>query len=685
MKTLRVALTVAALVAAENDASTQILPDRPFVLNSTYWSAPLVGGPSIDDQAAIATDAAGNIYVAVGDLDVWISKFDPAGRLLSLAVYGGSATDAVNAIAVDPFGNVVIVGRTISTDLPLVNPIQSTFLGAGCGEFGGTCWDGFVAKINPANSQVLFASYLSTNGDDSANDVAVDRHSNIYVAGTANGGFANTTPLRPAQGPDAFVGKIPSSGRRFTYLTHLGGFFEDSGNGIAIDAAGNAYVTGTAGSDNFPTLNPIRAARENFGNDGFVTKLDPAGAIVYSTYLGGNGEDHGEDVAVDAAGHAYVVGSTGSSNFHLANPSQLFLRGFNDAFVAKLAPSGSSLVFSTYLGGSERERLPIDFSRAILKVALDADGNSYVTGITRSEDFPARFPVQPFGGGVCLDIPAFVLRACPDAYLSKFDRDGRLTFSTTIGGSREDRGRGVALGPNGIAYVVGVTGSPDFPLRSPRQAALIGPSDAFITTIATAPLGCQLPAPAQVTPAGGIFGQPTFSWQPVAGAEQYAVTAVKTGDTVMMGTPPVLTLGTTTATSLTPSTPLPDGDYTWYVTAWNRVCGWGAQSRGLSFTLPGHCPTPAAVPVSPIGGAAAANPTRFDWTLPGPSIAAFSAVVILQADGRVVKVLPSSGTTVTNPDTQSRGTHTWYVVTFNSTCGFAVSAPATYQNTGGTQ
>lgn len=675
MQTLRFVLIVAALIGAEHTASTQILPDRPFVLRSTYW-----GGPLADDQAAVATDAAGNLYVAAGDADVWVSKFDPAGRLLALAVYGGGATDAVNAIAIDPFGNVVIAGRTLSTDLPLVNPIQSTFLGAGCGEFGGTCWDGFVAKIDPASGQVLFASYLSTTGDDSANDVAVDMHSNIYVTGTAGGGFANTTPLRPAQGPDAFVAKIPSSGRRFTYITHLGGFFEDSGHGIAIDGGGNAYVTGVAGSDNFPTLNPIRASRENFGNDAFVTKLGPAGEIVYSTYLGGNGEDYGEDIAVDASGHAYVVGNTGSSNFHLANPNQLFLRGFNDVFVAKLAPSGSSLVFSTYLGGAQREKFPFDFSQSVLKVALDPAGNSYVTGITGSPDFPARFPVQPFGGGLCLDIPFFELRPCPDAFLSKFDRDGRLTFSTPIGGSRDDRGRGVALGANGIAYVVGTTSSPDFPLRSPLQTSLSGLADAFITAIATEPLGCQLPAPVQLTPTGGIFEQPTFSWQPVAGAEQYAVTAVKIGDLVMTGTPSVMTLGTTAGTSLTPPTPLPEGDYTWHVMAWNRICGWGAQSRGLTFTLPGSCPAPAAIPVSPIGAAGGNNPVRFEWTVPGPSIAAFSIVAVQTADGRFVARYPSIGTTLTLPETEplTRGTYTWYVLTWNSTCGFTASPPATF-------
>ena len=683
MKILRCVLTAAAFIGAEHVASTQILPDRPFVLGSTYW-----GGPNSEDHAAIATDAAGNAYVAVGGADVSITKFDPAGRPVSVALYGGSSSEAVAAIAVDATGRVVIVGRTFSTDLPVVNPIQPNFHNAGCGEFGGTCSDGFVARIDPASGQVLFASYLGTlAGQDMVKDVVVDGGNNIYLTGESVGGFANAPSVRqPSGGLEAFVAKIPAAGGVFTYLTYLGGSFEDGGNGIAIDAAGNAYVTGSTGSSNFRVVNPIQAARENFSNYAFVTKLGPTGAIVYSTYLGGVGEDHGQDISVDSLGHAYVAGTTGSTNFPVVSPVQPFLRGFNDAFVAKLAPSGSSLLFSTYLGGHERERSAFDFSPSTMKLALDSAGNAYVTGMTRSLDFPTVSPVQAHGGGICVELPDFQPFPCSEAFLSKFDRDGRLLFSTTIGGINNERGRGVALGPSGIAYVVGVTSSANFPVRTPLQGSLSGPSDAFITKISTAPPVCQLPAPVQLAPAGGVFeSQPIFSWLPVAGAEAYAATAVNIGHSVLTGLPPVRVLGVTNLTAVTPAAPLADGDYTWQVTAWNRTCGWGATSRPVSFTLPGTCPTPAATLVSPIGGATANNPTTYEWTTPGPGIAGLSVVLILNPIGRFVAQYPVVGNRVTAPTGLSTGDYTWFVLTWNSTCGFTASAPATYRNSGGTQ
>ena len=224
MKTLRFVLTTAVLCAAEHAASTQILPDRPFVLGSTYW-----GGPGTEDYTAIATDAAGNAYVAVGGADVVVSKFDPAGRLVSVAAYGGSGAEAVTAVAVDAIGRVVIAGRTISPDLPLVNPIQPAFHAAGCGEFGGICSDGFVARIDPSTSQVSFATYLGTAaGQDTVTDVAVDATNNIFVTGEVVGAFDNGVPVRPAAGgSDAFVATIPQAGGVFTYLTYLGGSFED--------------------------------------------------------------------------------------------------------------------------------------------------------------------------------------------------------------------------------------------------------------------------------------------------------------------------------------------------------------------------------------------------------------------------------------------------------------------------
>ena len=702
MSALRFVLAAFLLIGMEHTVSTEPIPDRPFLVSSTFW-----GGSASERFATVTVDAAGNVYVAgltgstnfprtvstlpaLGGTEVFISKFDPAGGLVFSTVFGGSSSDEVKAIAIDADGNIIVVGDTFSSDLPVVNAIQPAFHRSGCGgEFGGICSDGFVAKIDPTGQRLLFSSYLGALGLDEALDVAVDGAGNIYVTGATNSPtFEGATPLRDFGGTqDAFVAKIPPGGGSFSYFTYLGGSSEESGNGIAVDAAGNVYVTGVTSSQNFPTLNPIQARSENFSTSAFVTKLDPTGSIVYSTYLGGNSQDTGLGIGIDSSGSAYVVGFTWSTNFPTANAQQQFLRGQNDVFVAKLSPSGSSLVYSTFLGGNSREQLFPDLQEIFavpLDIAVDAAGNAYVSGSTQSNDFPSVFALYPFGGGSCLvepPIPPFATEPCPDAFVTKLDTTGKLMFSTPIGGSGDDRGRGVAATPDGIVYVVGTTLSPDFPVKAPLQANLAGSADAFIVKISTAPPACQLSAPVQLSPAGGIFEErPTFSWEAVAGADGYAVITSSFADVVLTGTPPTRLLGLTSETSLTPPEPLAPGDYIWSVLPFSSTCGVGRSSAGASFTLPGNCPLTPATQISPVGGAQVNNPVLLRWSSSGPAVLSLSIVVILTVEtGQFTAFYATAESSFTIPMTMSAGNYQWFVVTWNSTCGPVISGPAQFR------
>jgi hypothetical protein len=203
--------------------------------------------------------------------------------------------------------------------------------------------------------------------------------------------------LQPASAGtyDAFLTKLDAAGTALVYSTYLGGSEDDRSSRIAVDTAGNAYVTGTTNSPDFPTKNPLQPAHGGGFSDPFVTKLNAAGsALVYSTYLGGSGGEFGAAIAVDSDGNAYVTGQTSSPDFPIKNPLQSTLHGI-DAFVTKLNAVGSALVYSTYLGGNETA-----FGDVASSVAVDAAGNAYVTGFTESPDFPTQNPLQPaYAGG----------------------------------------------------------------------------------------------------------------------------------------------------------------------------------------------------------------------------------------------------------------------------------------------
>ncbi len=383
--------------------------------------------------------------------------------VLEYSTYLGGSNDSFGQkTVVDDAGNAYITGRTSSLDFPTKDALQPTY--------GGGSDDAFIIKINAEGSAVIYSTYLGGSGNDRGRAIAIDSAGNAYVTGRTNSlDFPLQNPLQPVYGGgdfDGFISKLNADGSALIYSTYFGGSGTGDVRGIAVDAAGNAYVSGRTNSLDFPVVNAIQPTYGGDPFDGFVVKINADGsAFIFSTYLGGNGDDDASDIAIDQDNNVYITGLTTSTNFPLANPLQSTLKGAQDIFISKIAANGSSFIYSTYLGGSNVER-----GRDI---AVDTDGNAYITGNTNSLDFPIKDALQPtYGGG------------SEDAFVTKINADGSsLVYSTYLGGSGEDRGRGIALGPGNTAYVTGFTSSTDFPLVNPIQDTLKGTLDAFITKI----------------------------------------------------------------------------------------------------------------------------------------------------------------------------------------------------------
>jgi uncharacterized repeat protein (TIGR01451 family) len=327
--------------------------------------------------------------------------------------------------------------------------------------------DAFVTKLSPDGSSLVYSTYLGgSTGDEEGAGIAVDSSGSAYVVGNTDAtDFPTVAAVQPAYGGDfdAFVTKLSPDGSSFSYSTYLGGSGVDAGSGIDLDPADSAYVTGSTTSDDFPMVGAVQATRAG-QLDAFVTKIDPPGSSIgYSTYLGGTGHDSALDVAVGSSSSVYVTGGSHSSDFPVASPVQATNSGGRDAFVSSLDPSAASLNYSTYLGGGG-----LDEGRGL---AVDGSGSAYVAGATFSGNFPtANAAHQAFAGSG----DAFALKLAAGG--------GSLSFSTYLGGSGEDQGFGVALDSSANAYVVGTTRSDDFPSAYsayPRG----GLNDAFVTQL----------------------------------------------------------------------------------------------------------------------------------------------------------------------------------------------------------
>jgi hypothetical protein len=388
---------------------------------------------------------------------------DPAIAYSTLL--GGSGADAANAIAVDASGAVYIAGFTESTNLPTVNPAR-TF------NAGGD--DVFIAKFNANGSGLVYCTYLGGSGQDIAAAIAVDASGAVYVAGsTTSADFPTRAPLqsRLAGARNAFAVKLAPAGNSLVYSTYLGGSGSDSANGIAVDAAGNAYLTGDTTSFNFPA--PGWQRNNRGGQDAFAAKISADGSrLLWSSYLGGSGADRGAAIAVNAAGEAWIAGSTWSADFPTAGAFQNASGGGQDAFVARFSADGNTLAFASYLGGSGGTAI---YPEAAQAIALDAAGNAYVAGVTSSADFPALKPVQS------------ALKGAMDAFATKVSAAGALVYSTYLGGSGVDIANAVAVDWSGSAYIAGYTYSTDLLAVNALQSTNAGDCDAFLAKLNSTP------------------------------------------------------------------------------------------------------------------------------------------------------------------------------------------------------
>ncbi len=321
-----------------------------------------------------------------------------------------------------------------------------------------------MLTIDPA---LNFSTYLGGPGYDAINAMTTDSSGNIYVTGaTSSSNLASFSAQPVLASREVFVAELNSAGTQLVYLAYIGGSGDDSGQGIAVDAAGNAYVTGVTGSTNFPTTNGAFSTQSVGPQEAFIAKFGPTGQVQYATYLGG-GSDAGLTIAVDGTGAVYVAGQTGSVSFPTTagtiQPS--YNGGLSDCFVSKLNAAGSSLVYSTYLGGHLLE--------LCAGIAVDAASDVYVTGTTYSTNFPILKPMQSH------------LRGLENAFVAEINPAGSaLLYSTYLGGSVVDNGNAIAVDSFGSAYIAGSTASPDFPTTAgAAQTVLAGAFNAFVAKL----------------------------------------------------------------------------------------------------------------------------------------------------------------------------------------------------------
>jgi uncharacterized protein (TIGR03437 family) len=360
-------------------------------------------------------------------------------------------------------------------DNPAVRrPVAGRFVARGNDEIGFQVDAYDKARPLVIDPYFAYSTFIGGVSSDIARAIALDSTGAVYITGqTFSPDFPSLPPYEDEFGGsgNVFVTKLNPAGSAMVYSTIIGGQNTQAGQGIAVDAGGNAYVTGYTNSVNFPMaggFQPIITSITNINGvssptqDAFVLKLNPQGTtLVYSSFLGGSASDAGRAIVVDSAGNAYVAGTTTSLDFPTQNPLQRIKgdqnTGLNDAFVAKVNAQGSALVYSTFLGGVNDDQASA--------IALDSSGNVYVTGQTSSINFPTTTGAYQTARAGATNNSNY------DAFVTKINAAGSaLVYSTYLGGSSTDTAAGIAVDGSGAAYIAGSTQSRDFPVVPPQQA-----------------------------------------------------------------------------------------------------------------------------------------------------------------------------------------------------------------------
>ncbi|HET6974899.1 MAG TPA: SBBP repeat-containing protein [Pyrinomonadaceae bacterium] len=469
------------------------------------WSSVTLAPQTFVQVSAMAFDPVTPSTIYVGAGNGVYKSIDSGTTWIQQNNFGVPGTLNVRSLAIDPTAPLTIYAGTLNNGLFKSTNGGGVWTAMNNGMGGGSPTNVNAIVIDPANPQTIYAGNgnsssqgginksingaaswtpLTTDVPNAGVTAMVATSSAVYAA-INNGGIIKTTnggsnwtntatglwsptvmtlvkhPSDPtilyagtigSSFPDAFVTKLNSSGSALLFSTLLGGNRDEIGNGIAVDGNGNILVAGQTGSLNFPFANAVRSTVTFNGNctTGFVTKINPAvPSYTFSTYLGGGNCDTANAIATDNSGNVYVTGRTGSTDFPTANPFQANLSGSPgtfDAFVSKLTPGGS-LAYSTYLGGSSSTDTGFG-------IATDVSGNAYVTGLTFSTNFPTMNPIQATNNN-----------SSPEAFVTKINSTGSaLIYSTYLGGSGSEQGRGIAIDSANNAFITGFTDSIDFPL-----------------------------------------------------------------------------------------------------------------------------------------------------------------------------------------------------------------------------
>lgn len=447
----------------------QPLTIDPVLTYSTY-----LGGGSEDKAYDIAIGATGDAIVTgstvsadfpvtagtfqsvkAGALDVFVTRINAAGNSLVYSTFiGGAASETASGIAVDSRGNAFITGTTASTNFPTTAGAFQTAIAPGA--FANN--DAFVLKLNPTGSALVYSTYLGGGrSGEYGEDVAVDQTGNAFITGSVySGGDPVTFPTFNAAQPiygggvaDGFITKLNADGSALVYSTYHGGAAEDTGEAIAIDVSGNAFVAGETISTNMPTTNAFQNVN-NGSFDAFAAKFSAAGNRVYSTYLGGFDVDGAGGIAVNRTGEAFVYGTTRSASYpttaNALQPSIAIACSSCvaiDSFLTKLSPTGDTLSYSTFLGGSLGNDQGFD-------IKLDGLENIFLAGATDA----SNYPVTP-------DAVQTAKRNGRDAFFTVLNpAANQVIYSTFFGGSgSNDYGTGVAVNSQGTAFITGYTNS----------------------------------------------------------------------------------------------------------------------------------------------------------------------------------------------------------------------------------